>query len=217
MTFTLFNRKKEEFSPFIKGINSVYSALIEGLNKMEKQGVDRVVLSVYESEPSQNATGRWLSMNKDIPYYPFEMLDKTEQGMIKGGKNYTVVALVRDNVGDIVRYENKGLEVYQRTHITPFLPKLKFESELNYVTEGGAYTNEKLRQFAENIAGNGWNPGAIEQRVSTGIQEYHEITRELMEKNGVYDVLLKMKKTEDSPFEQIMKNMRSEIFAAKKR
>ncbi|MBS3151122.1 hypothetical protein J4443_01955 [Candidatus Woesearchaeota archaeon] len=195
MTFTLFKRKqnvKEKESPTPNQNGSIYRALMNGLDEIDKQGVDRVVLTIYESEPSQNATGRWLTAEKDANYYPFEMLDETEQEMIKDGKTYTVVALVRDNVGEVIRYAGSGVEVYNRTHIVPFLPRLKQESELNYVTEGGIHTGENLEQFTESVADNGWSPEAIEQRVKVGIQEYHKITRELMKQAGVYDALERM-------------------------
>lgn len=172
--------------------NPVYKALLTGLDEMEKQHVDRIVLTLYESEPSQNARGRWLTAGKDTNYYPFEMLDESEQEMIRDGKHYTVVALVRDNIGDIVKYGDSGVELYQRTHIVPFLPALKPESELNYVTEGGAHTGENLRTFAENASGNGWNQEAIEQRVNAGIREYRATTKRLMEKAGVYESLRRM-------------------------
>ena len=208
MVFTLFKRRQDvrEKVPTPNQNGAVYSALMNGLDEMDRQGVDRVVLTLYESEPNQNATGRWLTAGKDTNFYPFEMLDETEQGMIKNGKHYTVVALVRDNVGDVVRYGDKGVEVYNRTHIVPFLPRLKPESELNYVTEGGVHRGDNLKQFAESVAGNGWNPQAIEQRVSAGIQEYHGITRKLMEKAGVYDALQKMEQRQLTPFEQVMRN-----------
>ena len=214
MVFTLFKRRQEvrEGFPTQNQNGSVYRALLNSLNEMEKQGVDRVILTLYESEPSKNATGRWLTAGKDTNYYPFEMLDETEQRMIKDGKHYTVVALVRNNVGDVVRYADKGgVEVYNRTHIVPFLPRLKPESELNYVTEGGAHTGENLKQFAESVAGNGWNPEAIEQRVNAGIQEYHTITRKLMEKAGVYDALKKMEQRQFTPLEQVMRNENTSV------
>ena len=210
MAFALFKRRQDvtKKAPIPNQNGAVYRALINSLDEMDRQEVDRVVLTLYESEPSQNATGRWLTAGNDTNYYPFEMLDETEQGMIKNGKHYTVVALVRDNVGDVMRYADKGggVEVYNRTHIVPFLSRLKPESELNYVTEGGVHRGDNLKQFAESVAGNGWNPQAIEQRVSAGIQEYHGITRKLMEKAGVYDALQKMEQRQLTPFEQVMRN-----------
>ena len=196
MRFTKKQEVVEREHPMPNQNDSVYRALMNSLDEMDRQGVDRVVLTLYESEPSQDTTGRWLTAGKDTNYYLFEMLDETEQGMIKEGKHYTVVALVRDNVGDVVKYEDRGVEVYYRTHIVPFLPRLKPESELNYVTDGGVHTGEGLRQFAESAAEDGWNPEAIEQRVRLGIQEYHDITRKLMEQAGVYDALERMEQRE---------------------
>jgi len=208
MALALFNRKQEvKEKPRTSNNINIYRALMTGLSEMERQGVDRVVLTLYASEPSQNATGRWLTAGKDTNYYPFDMLDETEQEMIKEGKHYTIVALVRDNVGNVVRYaDNGGIEVYTRTHIVPFLPELKPESELNYATKGGAHTGENLKQFAESVARNGWNPEAIEQRVNAGIQEYHTITRNLMKWAGVYDSLERMEQRQFTPFERVMRN-----------
>ena len=208
MAFALFKRRQDvtKKAPIPNQNGAVYRALINSLDEMDRQEVDRVVLTLYESEPSQNATGRWLTAGKDTNYYLFEMLDETEQGMIKNGKHYTVVALVRDNVGDVMRYADKGggVEVYNRTHIVPFLSRLKPESELNYVTKGGAHTGDNLKQFAESVAGNGWNPEAIEQRVNVGIQEYKATTRKLMKQAGVYDALQRMEQRQLTPFEQVM-------------
>ena len=210
MAFTFFKRKQQDVrknAPTPNQIDAVYKALMSGLNEMEIQGVDRVVLTLYESKPSQNATGRWLTAGKDTNYHPFETLDETEQGMIKAGKTYTVFALVRDNVGDAVRYADNGVEVYRRTHIVPMLPNLKPESELNYVTEGGVQTGENFKKFVDTVAtGNGWNPEVIEQRVNSGIQEYKVMTRILMEKAGVYDALKRMEQRQLTPFEQVMRN-----------
>ena len=75
---------------------------------MGEEEVDRVLLTVYESDPDPNATGHWYSPK--IDYYPFEMLEETEQEMILGKKHYTVVALVKENVRDVVNYEGEGVE-----------------------------------------------------------------------------------------------------------
>ena len=206
MKFKLFGRKQEVRKKTSQVINThlVYDALVNGLKKMDRQGVDRVVLTMYESEPNQNVRGRWINFGEETRYYPFEMLDETEQGMIRDEKTYTIVSLVRKSVGDIVRYGDRGVSVYHRTHIVPMLPKLKLESELNYITEGGVHMGEKIRQFAESALGNGWNSESIEQRVRDGIEEYHQVTRRLMEGAGVYDALGRMEQRKNTLFEQMM-------------
>ena len=172
---------------------------------MERQGVDRVILSLYESQPDQEAFGKW---SQSTPYYPFEMLNETEQEIIKSKKSYEVVALVRENVGRIVQYPEPGVEKYNRTHVHPMLPKLKTGSGLDYVTKGGIYIGEELKKFVQNGDESGWTPGIIREVIQNGIQEYHNITKRLMEKAGVYKTLEKMESRKYSPFEQIMLDIR---------
>ena len=195
MVLQLFKRKTEEKPPRIldKGDSvAVRQALMEGLNEMERQHVDRIVLTMYESEPNPNVRGRWINVGKETRYYPFEMLDEAEQTMINEGKTYTVISLVRDNVGNVISYSDRGIEKFHRTHLVPMLPPLVPESQLNYVTEG--FLSNDLEQIAKDAVKSGWTPEAIRQRVQEGIQEYKGITRKLMEKAGVYDALERMEK-----------------------
>jgi len=210
MAITLFKRKNKETQQTQRD-SPAYNALINGLNEMERQGVDRIVLTLYESEPSKNAFGRFIDIEKEFRYYPLDMLDEAEQEMIKKGKTYTVVALVRDNVGGIVQYENKGIEKYHRARVHPLLPRLKPESDLNYATEGGIYTGKNFKKFIEEVIEGAWDPKEIEQRINSGIQEYYTITQRLMEKAGVYTKLEQMRQRKYSPFEQIMLDIRKKI------
>ncbi len=206
MIFQLFRNKHAQLKKTSQAnkSNSLYNTLTKGLTQMEKEGVDRVILALYESEPDQDVNGKWLTSGKDTCYYPFEMLGGAEQSMILDKKHYTAVALVNENVGNIVRYKNKGIEKYQRTRLNLLMPKLKPESEWNYSNNGGVYTGENLKKFAEWATESGWIPEAIKQVIDEGIQEYHEITKKLMEKAGVYDSLQKMEKRKFSKIEGIM-------------
>lgn len=211
---TLFKRKVAGKSTPISQNGAVYKALMNGLEGMSSQEVDRVVLTLNESTPSQNATGRWLT-TKDTNYYPFEMLEEVEQDMIRAGKTYTIVALVRADVGNVLTYEDDGVEEFHRTHIVPWLPRMKSESQLNYITEGGIYMGDNLRQFAESAASDGWTSEAIEQAIRRGIHEYHVVTRRLIGQAGVYNSLERMEKRNFTPLEQIMDDLRKNIVSAK--
>lgn len=190
-----------------------YKALMEGLKRIKEEGVDRVVLAADDCEPNKNATGRWSSFNES-DYYPFEILSPREQEMIKKGKHYVVAALVNNDVGGIVKYPKEGVEVYQRTHVAPLLPRLKPESNLNYITQGGVHTKEMIRAYAREVSDE-WTAGMIEKRIEDGIKEYNAKTMELMEKAGVYKTLDEMNQREHSPFEKILYDMRKNINAAK--
>src|SRR3989344_4105745 len=109
----------------------LYKALIDGLAEIQRQGVDRAILKIEECEPASDVTGRWSTFNESN-YYPFETLTEGEKENILGEKHYAVTSLVADNVGGVVKYQSPGVEVYQRTRVHPFLPKLKPESNLNY-------------------------------------------------------------------------------------
>ena len=184
--------------------NHGYAALIKGLEDMKRQGVDSVLLSLYESAPSSDAAGRFISLGKDTNYYPFEMLPECEQKMILDGKHYIRVSLVDDNVGGLVRYPSGGVEIIQRTHVIPFLPEQKPESDFNYVTKSGLCSGKDLEEFAKNAEKSGWTKEIIEQVIASRINEYRAKTRELMEKSGVYKALEKMEQRKYTPHEQAL-------------
>lgn len=192
----------------------IYQAFVNGLNEMGKEGVDRVILTLYESEPKE--VRGWIKSDR-ANYYPFEMLDKKEQEMIMGKKHYTVVALVGDMVGNVVKYKDKGVEVSHRTHIIPLLPKLKPESKFNYVTEIVIYTGENLKEFAKSLEGSDWTPKIIEQNFKAGIEEYRAKTTEFMERGGIYQTLERMEKRRYSPSEQLFADIRNNIASAREK
>jgi hypothetical protein len=188
----------------------VYSALINGLDEIDKRDIKRLILTIYESEPDKNATGRWILDNKSN-YYELETLDKTEQEMMKEGKHYTVVALVNDRTKE----DYRGVEAAYRTHIIPELAKLKPNSQFEYFTDGGISTDESLKHFAEFATENGWTSQIITKRIQAGIQEYDSITKKLMKDAGVSAWIERMEQREYSPLEQIMQDMRKNIANAK--
>ena len=112
---------------------AVYQALMDGLDRMEAEYVDRVIINLHEAEPRPNPNaGEWIPLGKGSEYYPFEMLEDSEQEMILSGKTYVVDSLVRNNVGGIVEYGDEGIERFHRTHRIPaFLPRMIPESKWN--------------------------------------------------------------------------------------
>ena len=118
MVFSLLKRKHKK-APSTSSINATYEALIAGLNEMERQGVDRITLQLYELEKSPNTHN--LVRHTEFAYYPLEILEEPEQEMIRGKRNYRVISLVTDNVGD-TKGDIRGVEDYQRSHFIPFLP-----------------------------------------------------------------------------------------------
>ena len=170
---------------------------MRGLKRIQEEHVDRAVLIVEECEPNKNASGRWSSFDESN-YYPFETLNDQEQKMILNKKHYFVVSLVNNEVNDIIKYDGVGVEVYRRTYVIPLLPKLKPESPLYYITEGGAHIGEMIRAYAKE-ASKDWTPEIVEEMVEKGIKEYKAKTQKLMEKAGVYNSLKKIKQKKYNP------------------
>src|SRR3989344_1608105 len=201
MVFSLRKKKVEpERVQALDRVTPIYDALTQGLIEMEEKGVDRLVLTLYESKPDDSVRGRWISP-EETNYYPSEMLDASEQEMIRNHKHYTIVSLVRANVGEIRTYPDKGLEVFHRTAINPLLPPLKLESNLRYVTKGtGCMIEDDIKTYLEQSgAVDVWAPESIEQTVNAGIQDYKATTKRLMESTGVYDSLKEMEQRQHNP------------------
>ena len=218
MVFSLFKPKivKPKVKRVERKVLPIYHALVQGLGEMDKHGCDRLVLTLYESEPDLGVRGRWISP-EETRYYPFEMLGETEQEKIRDHQHYTIVSLVRDNVGNVITYPDNGLEIFQRTAVNPFLPALKDESNLRYVTKRGVYNGkDALMSFLRKTeADKRWTPEAIGKCVEEGIKDYDLITKRLMANAGIYSALENMEQREYTPFEQIMVNMRDKINASK--
>lgn len=218
MVFSLF---KKAVKPRVRRVERkvlpIYDAIVRGLGEMEKQGCDRLALTLFESEPDPEVRGRWIS-GEETRYYPFEMLDRAERRAIRKHQHYTVVSLVGRNVGGVRSYPDRGVELFHRTAINPFLPRLNEKSSLRYVTKGGGYIGKDalVRFLLESEANRRWTPEGIDQRVKDGIQDYRKITRRLTRQAGVYDALENMEQRPYTPFEQIMINMRSGINKASK-
>ena len=209
--------RKQVDTPYIQGrAGEVYSALIKGISEMRRRGVDCIVLALYEAKPDENVRGIWITAGRDTNYYPFEMLSEPEQKMISGRKHYSRIALVLDDVGGVVTYPGEGVEKVHRTRISPFLPYLKPESELNYVTKAGVWTKEKLRDFALDTARNGWTKETVEKAIVDGVQEYHTITKRLIEQAGVDESIARIGQRAYSPFEQLLLDMHKQMRQAKK-
>lgn len=193
----------------------VYDALVKGIEELRRHHVDLAVLALYESEPSSNATGRWLTAGKDTNYHLFETFGEREQELVRNKKHYERIALARKNIEGVISYPDDGIEVYRRTRINPLLPKLKPESELNYVTEGGIYYGEDIKEFAKTAAKSGWTKATVEKAVRAGMAEYKDITGRLMHDAGVYKTLEQMEKVGYGPFELIIRDMRLQMAQAK--
>ncbi|MEK6926273.1 MAG: hypothetical protein AABW50_03270 [Nanoarchaeota archaeon] len=196
--------------PKLENPDSIYETLIFGLEEMDKQGVDRSVVDVSECEPDPNAMGRWLN-ESDFNYYPFGILNDEERNMILGKKSYYSIALVKKNVAGLVNYSEQGVETYRRTHIVPMLPEIKPESNLNYVSNEGVISGDNLRNYAETLSENQITSQNLRERINNGIQEYKNITSELMEKEGVNERIKEMNERKYTPFEEIMTEMRENI------
>jgi hypothetical protein len=196
---------------------AVEAALRKGIATMHAAYVNTITLSVQEATPRSDVAGRWIEMGKETQYYPFTTLDAIEQDMIRTEKTYTRTALVQADVDGMRTYAEAGVEVAHRTRLGhALLPKMKPESELNYVTSVGIHPASNLRAFAREAAQAGWTPELIAQRVQEGIKEYRAKTTELCTAGGVYTALEAMDARTYAPQEEIFTAMRANINTAKK-
>jgi len=205
ITSLLRKDKKQENSP-------IYLALINGLKEMKKQGVDRILLTLYESEPDEDAFGEFLP-DGWANYYPFDILHSLEQKIILDGKTYTVISLVTSNPEGLVRYPTEGVEKCHRTRLYPMLSKQKPESEYNYFTKCKLSSiGDELRAFAKWAEELDWTPKVIESAIKPRIGEYHDITKRLMEKRGdIYNSIEIIEQRGCSLIEQMLAEIRENI------
>src|SRR3989344_948889 len=190
--------------------SDLYKTSVKGLDRIEKEGVDRVILSVTEIGPQDNVA-RFIDA-EEINYYPFGLLLKDEQRMMLEGKHYQVIALVTEEVMGQKRNKTRGVEVYNRTHFHPFLPYLDKTSNLKYISKGGVYTEENgLANLCQELD---WTPELFEKGLLQGINWYNDQTRALMKNHTELQENLKQIQERDcSPIEQILKEVRKVIQA----
>lgn len=181
-------------------VEDAYTALVNGLNEMERLGIDRVLLSVEETESHEATAGNWI-LSVRLSYYPFDFLEEEEKDLMQNEKSYSAYALVRAKVGDYMTYPGAGVEKVDRTHIIPMLPKLKKESNTNYTTKTSVYTGENLKKFAMFAEESGWNFADLTEIIKQNIEKIH---MDHMEKSGVYEALKKMDERKYTPFEEVI-------------
>jgi len=145
-------------------------SLVTGLNEIERRKIDRLVLTLYESEPDENTVGRWLPQS-EFNYYSSKVLDERELDMIDKEKSYSIVSLVSENPFGQVKYLEPGIEVFHRTHVHPFLPKLDKRSNFNYVSKGGIYLRNELGSFIEDNVQGVWTAEMVDERVRNALSE----------------------------------------------
>jgi len=173
-------------------IEEIYDVIIKGFEEMQKQYVDRVVISLKELDTS-NLKNITLS---SVSYYPPELLTKEENDLINQRKSYTVIALVTPNPDGIMKYGECGIEYYDRLYLL-----------YQYVTKGGRIKGEKMKEFVQRMQENGFKKENLEEAIKRGINEYHKVTKELLKKEGVYKVLKSMHSRRYTPEERIFKKI----------
>lgn len=193
--------------PNLKGESlAIYNVLVGGVDRIQKEGITRVYLFSQEMEPDKNAFGQWID-TKRTAYYPYEMLDPREQEVILNRKHYSAGFLISDNVPGVIKHQNYGFEVVERTHIHPMLPELKKGGDtinkMNYFRSDCLYDSEQMKLIAEQMAKAGMTAQKISSLIEEGIKNYNQITPKLMEEAGVYKKLEQMDQRGLTPFEQI--------------
>ncbi|MEK6917946.1 MAG: hypothetical protein AABW51_03275 [Nanoarchaeota archaeon] len=165
MVFTLFNTQKKNPN------EELSQSLVRGLDEIERRKIDRLVLTLYESEPDKSVFGRFINASEHN-YYSQDVLDESELDMIDQEKSYSIISLVRENPFGQIRYPSAGIEVFHRTHVHPFLPKLDKRSNFNYVSKGGIYLRDEFKGFIENNVSGAWTSEIVDERVRNAVEEF---------------------------------------------
>jgi len=158
--------------------------LVEFSEIMKQKNIPVITLSIYESEP-QEFKGGWQDINAS-QYFPFEILEKEEQELIKNKKHYTRIDIVQGELPGIRTYKNPGIEQIQRRRVHPLLPKLIDESPLYYETDMSGVSYETM---ANTWANSNIKIEDIDQAFKEGMQNYRNVTERLYEQTGVYKSL----------------------------
>lgn len=96
--------------------------------------------------------------------------------------------------------------------IVHFLPNVIKESNFNYYTQGTIYDESCLEDLCNLFSRSGWTEEDIAKAVDFGINDYKARTIELIHANDSLQCTLKAIEERDcSPFDHIMRNMRSKI------
>ena len=211
MVFNIFKRteKQTKISELNKKFD-LYETTVKGLDRIEREGIDRVILYVGEIEP-KDTQARFINAN-ETNYYSFELLLEDEQKMMLDGKHYQVIALVTKEVMGQRVYPARGIEVYDRTYFHLYLSALKKSSNLNYISKGYIYTEENGLADLCKTQESGWTPEMFEKGLEQGINWYKDQTRTLINNHkGLQEGLRKTQERDCSPIEQILKEIRSNL------
>jgi|SRR3989344_4062555 len=209
MVFGIFKRKNEQVETLeVNRKSDIYETVVKGLDRIEREGVDRVIMCVAKIEP-QDTISRFINAN-ETNYYPFELLLEYEQRMMLDEKYYQVIALVTKNVMGQIENPGKGIEVYDRIHFHPFLSALKNTSNLKYISKGGVYTEGNgLSELCQALD---WTPEMFEKGLEQGINLYKHQTIILLENHKeLQERLRQIQERDCSLIEQMLNEVGSNL------
>ena len=148
------NNLKEQFSKEQlreNNINELKSLFIETIDDMKREGIDHLIIGLCEIPKdylTESKSNGWINMNS-TNYYSYDKLCSEEQAIIQHGKSYQRQGIVLEEVCDERKFSSAGIELIDRIRIHPFLPKMKEESNLNWVVETRFYGVQELTPVAE--------------------------------------------------------------------
>lgn len=205
--------------PVLKGESlAIYNTLLNGLHRMEKEGINRIYVCLEEMKPDERAFGNWIDSDK-LRYYPYEILDPREKEAVLKENHYSAGFLVGPEIPGVIKHPGYGFEVIERTHFHPMLHQLKDNGEtknkMEYYRNDCFYDKEQIKLIAEQMANAKATAKEIEGMIEDGIKNYHQVTKELMEKAGVFKSLESLeKRIELNPTEEILSKTREQINSA---
>lgn len=173
-------------------VNLVYRELQEGLTRMQREGIDFLVLRTEELDRNQRVG------EEDIEFLHVpapQALDSVERDLIEKGKSYQRIGLVAGDLGGLVKSNIQPCVefMYRNRFNGRFLCKFRDDVRA-YTTSRKILRGEEIKDYAKNLVSAGCTPEQVRDVISGNIVEYREITGKLMEKGGVYDSIAKLEK-----------------------
>lgn len=165
--------------------NVMYDSFMNNIQKMKNAGISDIILTIYETNPQGG-------FNTDFDGSQETELNQ-EIELRNEKRSYDIVKLI--SIEGI-----EGIKRTNKSYLNALLPGNLGEKQ--YHTKEWIVIGENLKNYARNQIDAGWTPELIDNVVDDQLNDWR----------GVSEKLKEMNKREYSPFEQIINEMRNNIY-----
>jgi hypothetical protein len=163
---------------------ALLNTLKEGVERLQREGVDRCVVHVQEMDGIIDKCGLIVRN----AHYPSELLTPDEKAFEDKKESYATFSLITGDMGGgLSHFTGPYVEQVRRARIAENiyqpLGKTDFENK---------YDSMDCEEFAKVMAEAGVSPKELTEWIDGGIRQYHAKTAELNENAGVYESLKRL-------------------------